>query len=93
MTEQELIQNTKVDALVTQLSQSLFDKHDDVLDGCSSELEEWLETLDFMLESVGHLRTLVQPEKLTEEADALITQYYGNVLGCKQDVEFMLCQD
>ena len=87
--EKELINSTPVDVLVSVLSRSLFDKHDDVLDGCSSELEDWLETLDFMLEGIGHLRDLVK-DKMTEEADALITEHYANILACKQDMEYML---
>ena len=30
---------------------------------------------------------------MTEEADALVTQYYANILGCKMDVEYMLNVD
>ena len=92
MTEQELIQNTPVDELVSILSESLFEKHDDVIDGNKPELSDWLETLDFMLEGIGHLRNAIK-DRMTEEADALVTQYYANILGCKMDVEYMLNVD
>ena len=93
MTEEELIRNAPVSVLVSTLSRSLFDKHDDVLDGNSSELEDWLSTLDFMMQSIDELREKIPSRKMTEEADALITEYYANILACKQDMEYMLNVD